>query len=169
MTFGVALLSLTGCISSIEERSARSSLDFGRAGSEPEPSRDEPPPCVMEVPGTGIWIADVEGGVAVRFETVASESVGSLRRAVRALRDSYADEEEARSQSHEHSERARELARQFRSINGELPPHTTEVVDVNGGARLTIRAVDARDVELLRTKMRAEIATMQRGVCPLIY
>ena len=164
----VVLAPLAGCMSGIEERSASTTpLGLG-VGAPSEPST-EAPPCVMEVPGTGIRMLDIEGGIAVVFDTVTPRSVGVLRRAVRALRESYADERVAHADGHEHSPRAHELARQFRSINGDLPPHTTEVTDVSRGARLEVRAADGAQVRLLRTKMRAEIATMQRGVCPLVY
>ena len=164
----VVLAPLAGCMSGIEERSA-STTPLGLSVGAPSEPSTEAPPCVMEVPGTGIRMLDIEGGIAVVFDTVTPRSVGVLRRAVRALRESYADERVAHADGHEHSPRAHELARQFRSINGELPPHTTEVTDVSGGARLEVRAADGAQVRLLRTKMRAEIATMQRGVCPLVY
>jgi hypothetical protein len=165
----VVLVPLAGCMSGIEERSASTTtlgLSVGGAPSEPS---TEAPPCVMEVPGTGIRMLDIEGGVAVVFDTVTPASVGVLRRAVRALRESYADERVAHADGHSHSPRAHELARQFRSVNGDLPAHTTEVTDVSRGARLEVRAADVAQTALLRTKMRAEIATMQRGVCPLVY
>lgn len=168
LAFVFVVMTLTGCVSTIEERSTRTPLGLGSGGSSPEPSSDAPP-CVMEVPGTGIRMSNVDGGIAVVFETVTPESVGPLRSAVRALRESYASEQVAHAEGHEHSERAHELARQFRSINGDLPPHTTEVRDVTAGARLEVRAADPAEVDLLRAKMRAEIETMQRGVCPLVY
>ncbi len=164
----VVLAPLAGCMSGIEERSA-STTPLGLSVGAPSEPSTEAPPCVMEVPGTGIRMLDIEGGIAVVFDTVTPRSVGVLRRAVRALRESYADERVAHADGHEHSPRAHELARQFRSINGDLPPHTTEVTDVSRGARLEVRAADGAQVRLLRTKMRAEIATMQRGVCPLVY
>lgn len=167
-TFALVLLTLAGCVSSIEERSTATTLGIATGGASPEASTDAPP-CVMEVPGTGIRMRDIEGGIAVVFDTVTPASVDLLRRAVRGLRESYASAHVEHAIGHEHSERAHELARQFRSVNGELPAHTTEVTDVTGGARLEVRAADAADVALLRTKMRREIATMQRGVCPLVY
>lgn len=132
-----------------------------------EEASPEAPPCVMEVPGTGVRMLDVDGGIAVVFDTVTPDAVGPLRSAVRALQQSYMGEHVGHA--HDHSERALELARQFRSVNGELPPHSVEVTDVERGARIEVLAEEASDVALLRAKMRAEVETMQRGVCPLVY
>lgn len=164
----IVLLTVAGCVSAVEERSASTtSLGLGRGGmgaAEPSP---QTPPCVMEVPGTGIRMLDVEGGIAVVFDTVTADAVEPLRQAVRALQQSYMGEHDGHA--HDHSAKALELARQFRSVNGELPPHSVDVTDVERGARIEVLAEDEADVALLRTKMRAEIATMQRGVCPLVY
>jgi hypothetical protein len=171
----VVFLAATGCLSSIEERSASTtSLGLALGGrarnkaTDASPASDGPI-CVMEVPGTGISVTDIEGGIAVTFDTVTPGQVGLLRRAVRGLQESYAAERVVNAEGHDHSARSQEIARRFRSLNGDLPTHETTVRDVARGARLELRASNAADVALLRRKMRAEIATMQRGVCPLVF
>jgi hypothetical protein len=168
----VSLLGLAGCSSSVATRSAGSS-GFGlaiAAAARPRAhahAEADPATCVMQVPGTGIHVRDVEGGVAVMFDTVARERVPELRRAVEGLMRAYAAGRRA-SAEHEHSPRVMELARRYREAAGELPPLQAAVQEVDGGAELVVRAADPATVAVLRRKMRAEVAVMQRGVCPLV-
>lgn len=171
--FVACLLGLAGCASSIEPRSTRSSgLVLGGSGTVTAPREQahaddrHPAVCVMEVPGTGIHVDEIDDGVAVVFDTVDPERIAELRRAVRGLVEAY---ERGRRVvvEHHHSRRGLELARRYRELAGDLPALRALVHDVEGGARLEVRAADPAMVALLRDKMRAEAAVMQRGVCPL--
>ncbi|HEY8431860.1 MAG TPA: hypothetical protein VIL20_25965 [Sandaracinaceae bacterium] len=169
----ILVLVLAGCVSSIEERStARGGLGLSFGSRAPDDSvatsgEASAPPCVMEVPGTGIAVRDVDGGIAVDFATTAPDAVDDLRRAVRRLGASLESGSHEDHSSH-HSARALELASQFHAQAGALPRVVTSVRDVPGGARLVVRAADPAQRALVRERMRAEIGIMQRGVCPLL-
>ncbi len=157
------LVVVAGCVSSVEPRAATQQ----RFGLAPSRARaDAPAPCVMEVPGTGIRVREIDGGIAVTFDTVARGHVGELRAAVRRFGEAVVHGH--RGHHHAHLTRAVELARRFREHNGALPPLEVAVHDVGRGAVLELRAANARDVDAARTKLRAEIGVMQRGVCPLL-
>lgn len=170
----VLCLVVSGCVSSIEQRSTGRGgiLSVGGADRDdsvvdPNGESEDEVMCVMEVPGTGISVIDIEGGVAVEFDTVARGSVGDLRRAVRRLGTSLASGEHPDHSGH-HSLRALALARQLHASSGPLPAMLTSVSDVQGGARLEVRPADAAQRDLLRQRLRQEIGIMQRGVCPLL-
>jgi hypothetical protein len=169
LAVAVSLLGLTGCMSSLEPRSVTApSRGLGLSARRDAHSHEghDPATCVMQVPGTGIQVRDIDGGVAVTFDTVASDRVPDLRRAVDALMQAY--EQGRRSAGpHRHSPRALELARRYRELAGDLPPLSAVVNEVEGGAELVVLATSPATVALLRQKMRSEVAVMQRGVCPL--
>lgn len=159
-----------GCVSSVEPRSAHTiGLGLGaggRSGPSPTESHDDEVACVMEVPGTGIHMHDIDGGLAVTFDTVTPDAVGMLRHAVRHLRDVYSGKRDEHHLSH-HSARAQALARAVRSRVGALPAFAASVRDVDRGAQLEIRASDPAEAATLRERLRTEVGAMQRGVCPI--
>lgn len=169
----VIAVAACGCVSSVEERStARGGLGLSLSGSAPadsvaEPDGHDDAPCIMEVPGTGIRMADTDLGMAVVFDTVEGRAVGDLRRAVRRLGAVLGGERRDDHRGH-HSGRALAMAVSFHASSGELPPMITSVQDVPRGARLDVSAADPTQRALLRERMRAEIGMMQRGVCPLL-
>lgn len=150
----------------VEPRSASrpSGRAVGLGGSHATAS---PSVCVMGVPGTGIQVRDIDGGVAVSFDTLAPERVVELRSAVGGLVAAYEHGRRV-ARRHSHSARGVELARRYRALAGELPPLRAALVEVEGGAALEVKASDPAAVAALRAAMRAEVALMQRGVCPLV-
>lgn len=166
LSLAASIVVVAGCAPTIEQRSvAGDSLGVAPSRARAEPGVADGP-CVMEVPGTAVHVRDIDGGLAVTFDTVATQSVGPLRAAVRRFGDAY--EHGHAGHHHAHATRAAAIARRFRQRNGSPPPLRALVRDVRGGASLELRASDPRQVELLRARLRAEIGIMQRGVCPLL-
>ncbi len=120
----------------------------------------------MEVPGTGIRVAEIDSGLAVTFDSVAPASVRPLRAAVRRFAEAVRHGHVVHH--HRHASRAAAFARRFRARHGALPSLRVVVRDVRGGAVLELRAVDASEVDRARANLRAVIGIMQRGVCPLL-
>ncbi len=49
-----------------------------------------------------------------------------------------------------------------------MPPSRASVVDVDGGARLELHALEAADVDALRAHVRQHGESMRAGACPMM-
>ncbi len=164
-------MGLAGCVSSFENRStAGAGPAFSLSGSQPAtPETQEHGdggPCVMEVLGTGLDVQEVEGGLALTFETVAPEQIAELQSAVRRFGEAY--ENGQHGHHHQHATRAVALARRHRAQQGAFVPLATRVTDVAEGARLFVRAADRAESARLRQRLRADVDQIRAGVCPLL-
>jgi hypothetical protein len=133
------------------------------ARSEPTTSAATPPAhehgmgmmgdtCPMQVAGTTVTPADVEGGVALVF-TTGSASVVELRQRVRRMAEM-------------HDQRG--ASGGMRMGGGMMMPAATATVeDIEGGARLVLRPKNPAQLEALREHARMRAGRMARGECPL--
>jgi hypothetical protein len=103
--------------------------------------------CPMDVSGTSVTTADVEGGVALSF-TTSSGDVADLRQRVRRMAEMH---------SHMHGEGGM-----------VMPPATATIEDIPGGARLILRPEDPAQLAALREHARMQASAMTRGECPMM-
>ncbi len=106
--------------------------------------------CPMQVPGTTVTAADVEGGVALSF-TTSTGDVADLRQRVRRMAEMH-------SQMHG----------RMHGQGGMMPAATTSVEDITGGARVILRPGDPAQLEALREHARMQAARTAQGECPMM-
>ncbi len=110
-----------------------------------------PMACPMMLPGAQVAVDNTERGVAMTFTTERADQVEELRTRVRAMAAMH------------------EQHGAMRGGRMMMPPATTSVVEVPGGARLELAAASAADVDALRrhASMQAEHMRGGRG-CPML-
>jgi len=106
--------------------------------------------CPMDVAGTQVATEDIDGGIAIVFTTTGD--VADLRARVSHLAEMH--KEHAQDGEHEHE-------------GHEMPAAGAVESDVEGGARLELKAADAATVDALRAHVKEHVAKMQSsGTCP---
>jgi hypothetical protein len=134
-------------------------------GSSPRPAQPAPKPaasmghhhghdhgdhgegmCPLAVAGTGVAVADVDGGVEVRFTTTGD--VGEVRRRVAHMAGMHAH----------HATRP----------GAPMPAADARVDDIDGGARIVLTPKDPAQLAVLRGHARAHGQQMAAGRCPMM-
>lgn len=118
------------------------------AAPRPEPGEKlASPECPLQIPGTTVTSADVEGGVALAFTTLTGDAA-ELRRRVQRMTETH----------HQHH---------TGGVMGMGPPSTASSEDIEGGARLILKPQDPAQLEALRQHARSHAARMAEGECPM--
>lgn len=117
--------------------------------------------CPMQVPGASVAVADVDGGVAVRYRSDQADQVEDLRGRVRRM----AERHRTMHQRHAQHDGAAEGGRMMM-----MPPATATVEEIPQGARVVLRPQDAGDLADLRRHARkhAKRAEKMEGGCPMM-
>ncbi|HVY46829.1 MAG TPA: hypothetical protein VHB21_13170 [Minicystis sp.] len=117
-------------------------------------------PCPLGVEGAKIAVEDVDGGVDVTI-TSSPDRVAELRRRVRdAAKLHGPGAHEGMGHDGEH------LGHQRHGLRlTSLPPVTTSVEDVDGGARLRLAALVPDEVDRLRERIRDNVSFVTSGPC----
>ena len=136
----------------VEVPPATTSGDQEGAGVAAMPAAD----CPMLVPETSVASSEVDGGAALTFTTAAGDRVEDLRARVRSM----AARVEARGTGG--------MARHHGGASTPLPPVQAQVFDVDGGARMELRAIDPGEVALVREHVREHGSMMRAGTCPMM-
>jgi len=102
--------------------------------------------CPMQVPGTTVAAADVDGGIELIFAT--SGDVSELRRRVTHMAEMH---------NQEHA-----------SGGMMMPAATASAEDAAGGARMILRPADPAQLDALREHARTHAEKMTRGECPMM-
>lgn len=119
--------------------------------------------CPMLVPDVTVATTEVESGAALTFTTTAEESVDDLRARVSRMAEMVEDRPRGGGMGQGRG------AQQARGAGmGPMPPAHAEVVDIEGGARIELHALDARDVDALREHVREHGERMRAGACPMM-
>jgi hypothetical protein len=105
--------------------------------------------CPMQVPGTQVAATDVEGGAAITFTTKGDAS-------------------EVRARVHRMADMHNQMAAQP-NMHMNMPASQATVEDIDGGARVVLKAVDPANVDAVRS-MAHEHAQMMAssGECPMM-
>lgn len=111
--------------------------------------------CPMNVDGADVSAEDVDGGVALVFTTAEPDQVEELRERVRGMAEM-------------HQRRATSGAGGMGRGMMMHPPSSSTVVDIEGGARLEMRADAPDDVTALRQHVRMRAERMSQGTCPMM-
>jgi hypothetical protein len=117
--------------------------------------------CPMAIAGTTVDVQDIAGGAALVFRTDVGDVVG-LRQRVRYLGDLYELPDAQRQWLRVRG--GREPVEQDEPTMS-LPDATTEMIPVDGGARLEIRAADAADADRLRALVHMHRDQLEAGHC----
>lgn len=156
-TIGIGLLAVSisaGCggTADVEGRPAGAATAGAEQGMRGHGGMRGAMACPMMLPDAQVAVESTERGVAMTFTTERADQVEELRTRVRAM-----------GAMHEQ----RGTMRGGRMMM--MPPATTSVVEVPGGARLELAAADAADVDALRrhASMQAEHMRDGRG-CPMM-
>ena len=115
--------------------------------------------CPLDVAGTQVVIADVDGGVVLAFTTPGD--VAELRVRVHHMADMHAMHDMHRMHgpmSHGHMGISAPL--QMRMV-----PVQAAVADIDGGARVTLTPIDPAQLEALRAQARDHESMMHEGGC----
>jgi len=153
--------------------------------------------CPMQVPGTTVAAADVEGGVGLSFTTTTGD-VTELRRRVAHMAEmhnqhggqmmmgGHGTPPAAAGGEHQHGagsgngpqhgDGAKGHAGSGMMMGGGMmggggmmmPPANASVEDIEGGARLVLRPKDAAQLGALRDHVRMTAERMSRGECPMM-
>lgn len=127
-----------------------------RGGAVAMPDED----CPMMVPSVSVESTDVEGGAALTFVTTEADGVDELRARVRRMSERH----------HGATGVAVEPppGRGAPMAMMRMPPAEATVVDVPGGARIELQALDTVDVDALREHVREHSEAMRAGACPMM-
>lgn len=136
--------------------------------------------CPMQVPGTKVAAADVEGGVALSF-TTSTGDVSDLRQRVRRMAEMHNQHHSGGMMmgghhgpgEHEHeggSAAGHECCggAMMRGGMTMMPAATASAEDIQDGARLVLRPTDPAQLGALREHIRMHAARMARGECPMM-
>jgi hypothetical protein len=141
--------------------------------------------CPMQVPGTTVTSADVEGGIALVF-TTSTGDVAKLRQRVQRMAEMHNHHHVAggmmmgghgvggATDEHEHGADAGPGhgggGRGGMMMGGGMmmPAATASVEDFEGGARLILRPKDPAQLEALREQARMRAGRMARGECQMM-
>ena len=141
--------------------------------------------CPMQVPGTTVTSADVEGGVALAFSTSAGD-VAELRKRVRRMVDMHNHAHKAdgttmggassgaADSAHEHGATTgtghEASGRQGMMMDTAMmmPAASASVDDIEGGARVVFRPKDPAQLDALREHVRKRSVRMAGGQCPMM-
>jgi hypothetical protein len=117
--------------------------------------------CPVKIPGAEMAVADVDGGVAISYTTRTGD-VAELRRRVQAMAARHQDPATARH----------DMGHPSRPMHGGMagtPTANVQVTaeEIEGGARLILRASDPTRLEELRRHVRAHAERMTAESCPM--
>jgi len=145
--------------------------------------------CPMQVPGTTVAAADVEGGIGLSFTTKTGD-VAELRRRVARMAEMHNQHggqmmmgghgapPAGAGGEHQHGDDAAQghpggggmmMGGGMMGGGGMMmPPANASVDDIEGGARLVLRPKDAAQLGALRDHVRMKAEHMSRGECPMM-
>lgn len=140
--------------------------------------------CPMQISGTTVTSADVEGGVALAF-TTSTGDVAELRQRVRRMAEMHKHRHATggmmmeghgaggAASEHDHGAAAKPGheggGRGGMMMGGMMMPGATaSVEDSEGGARLILRPKDPGRLEALREHARMRADRMAHGECPMM-
>ncbi len=122
--------------------------------------------CPMKVPNTTVGVKDVEGGVALEFET-DGDGVADLRERVRKMAAMHTKHHGEAASS---GEGGMHHGGTHQGKRGEMnvPASTAVAEDVETGARLVFQPTDPAQLQALRDHMSQMAMKMQSGQCPMM-
>jgi hypothetical protein len=171
-----AAVLLAGCSSSTGTRSAQAADTAGSAGTQPAIATTADT-CPMQVPGTTVAFADVEGGAALVF-TTSGDDVAELRDRVGRMMEMHnrrqagggmmmggggqgAGQRAGATQGYGRGGR-----RGMRMGGGMgMPAATASVDEVEAGAQLVLRPQTPAQLEAIRARARAWAGRLAAGEC----
>jgi hypothetical protein len=164
----IAVLAIAGCGSSQQggaqqgQPMAGESTPTTQAGPPPTqvagpPTAAAERPCPMQVEGTRVQVADIEGGAALTFTTTSD--VPDLRRRVEQMAQMH--------QQRHGAARGGGMGQQGGMGMGHVAVQT-RVEPIEGGARLIILAEDRAEIAQVQQHARMMAGHMERGDCPMM-
>jgi hypothetical protein len=135
--------------------------------------------CPMQVPGTTVAVAEVEGGIGLSFTTTTGDDA-ELRRRVRRMAEMHNQQgghtmmgssgapTAGAAAEHPHGARAG-VGHEVGGRGGMMmPAATASGEDIGGGARLILRPRDSAQLGALREHVRMRAQRMAGGECPMM-
>lgn len=123
--------------------------------------------CPMLVPDVTVASAELDGGASLTFTTTESEQVDDLRSRVRAMADHVEDRPSGGMGQGGMGQGGMGHGRGTPS-SAPMPSARAQVVEVPGGARVELRAIDPAEVDALRERVREHGQAMRAGSCPMM-
>lgn len=165
------LTALAGaCASTPASTTATTAATTATTAATPAPGCMMPDICPMQVEGTTVSEADVDGGASLIFVTTGD--VAALRgRVVKmaAMHASHASGGMMGGGMH-HGMKGGGMSpgmKMGQGAMGPMPAATATATDSEGGATLTLTATDPATLPALREHVRARATHMQSGACAM--
>ncbi len=149
--------------------------------------------CPMQVPGTNVAAAEIDGGIGLTFTTTTGD-VAELRQRVRSMAEMHNQpgghkkmKMKMKGKMHDHGVPAPGADAEHKhgahagaghegggpggmNMDGGMmmPAATASVTDIEGGARLVLQPKDLARLEALREHVRMKAQRMAAGECPMM-
>lgn len=121
--------------------------------------------CPMAVQGTTAREEEVDGGAALIF-TTSSGDVQDLRKRVRSMAEMHnAHFQQGGNGTYSGTSRGMGMGPH---AGMRMPPSTASAEDVDGGARLVLKATDPSQVDVLRQHAKMHAEHIAAGECPMM-